>query len=303
MRHVRTLVASLVVAAGLLWATASDATPPLPPPGTAAQVAQLVKASTAIKKLPADLQPALAAAPNDSASTLYPKTANGCSTTTACVYGDLNSSTVVVLYGDSHAQMWLPAFVPIANSLAFKLVLLWHAGCPIEDFATANVTCEHYRTTDIGLINALKPTLVLLSNKVTDIVGPGGVIYTNAQWLHGLEVTIEALQSPATSVAVLGDVNQFDESVPDCLSIHPSNVQDCAIANPNPKYTQHFAQEAQAAAATKAGYVNPMAWFCTKKCSPVIGTMVVDYDQGHVTATYAEYLTTVWSTAISKLLS
>jgi hypothetical protein len=283
--------------------SASATKPSLPAPGTAAQVRSLVAASTSIRALPSDLVPTIAAASGDNAARYYRNSSVGCSTVTQCVYGDPSSSTTVVLYGDSHAQMWLPALAPVATADDFKLVLLWHSGCPIEAFETANVTCEKDRTTDLKLINALDPAVVLLSNKVTDIVGPSGVIYTNAQWVAGLKATIVALQSKTTKVVVVGDVNQFDQAVPTCLAMHPSRVQLCAVDNPNPKYTQHFAAEATAAKDTHAGYINPMSWVCTKKkCSPIIGTMVVDSDQGHVTATYAEYLTNVWNTAIQQVL-
>jgi hypothetical protein len=287
---------------GLSLASVASARAPLPTPGTAGQDAALVKAATSIKDLPSNLIPALSAAPTDDADSYYPSSdigGKGCGGVT-CVYGDLSSSTTVVLWGDSHAQMWLPALAPDATQLKVKLVLIWHSGCSVEDFAMANATCDTYRTQDIALIKTLKPAMVILSQKVTQITGPNGKVYTNVQWTSDLEVTIRALQSSTTTVVVAGDTNQFDSAVPSCLSIHPTNVQRCTIFNPNPKFTQHFKAEATAATATHADYVNPTPWMCTTKCSAVVGTMVVASDTGHLTATFAEYLSGLWLTDLDR---
>jgi hypothetical protein len=293
----------LVLASALASTVATALTPP-PTPGTAAQDKALVAAATKITNLPSNLIPTLQDAPSDDAAAYYPSSnasSSGCSTSTQCVYGDLSSSTTVVLYGDSHAEMWLPALAPAATKLNLKLVLIWHPGCQVEDFLMANTNCDSDRTHDIALINALKPAMVLLSQKVTQITGPHGKTYSNAQWTDDLEVTIRALQNSSTKVVVVGDTNQFNESVPVCLSLHSSKVQSCTIFNPNPKFTQHFAAEAAAATDTHAGYINPTTWMCNKKCSAVVGTMVVCSDDGHITATFAEYFTGLWETALTKL--
>jgi hypothetical protein len=293
------LGATLAVVAGLPAASASN----LPTPGTAADVAALVAASTSITSLPSDLVPALAKAPADTASTYYRKTGPGCPLVTSCVYGDESSSSLVVLFGDSHAQMWLPALAPVANQDGFKLALVWHPGCPFAALTVAWGVCTKYRTTAVASIAAAHAHLVLLANKTTNVVGPGGRIFTNAQWQAGVVTTIDALASPTTTVAVVGDITQLNSSGPQCLASYPTNVQKCSVFDPNPKYTQHFSAEEAAATATGAGYVATQPWLCTKRCAAVIGNMVAYSDQGHVTDTYAEYLSAVWAAALQPLLA
>lgn len=302
MKRVAAGVAAGVLAAVSLVSFAGALTP-LPTPLTAAQDKADVAAATSIKTLPSDLIPSLSAASSDDADAYYPSSdvgGKGCATVTACVYGDLTSPTTVVLFGDSHAQMWLPALAPDATALKVRLVLVWHPGCQIEDFPMANVTCDSYRTQDISLIKALKPAMVILSQKVTQITGPNGKVYTNTQWTDDLEVTIRALQSTTTKVLVAGDTNQFNTTVPSCLAANVANVQRCTIFNPNPKYTQHFAAEEKAAAATHADYVNPITWMCNAKCSAIVGNMVVCSDSAHLTATFAEALSGLWLTVLTK---
>src|SRR6202035_5006703 len=106
-------VATLVVPVALM--TTSSAATPLPGPGSASQVARLVASSGRIEVLPNNLVPSLQDAGNDDAVSYYPVTEPGCTSRSQCVFGDLHGTHTVVLFGDSHALMWLTAFVPIAT--------------------------------------------------------------------------------------------------------------------------------------------------------------------------------------------
>jgi hypothetical protein len=287
----------------LVPAAGAGAAVPLPAPGPAPQVRELVASSTSIKTLPAKLVPSLWSASSDLAGNLYPVTRGGCQDTTQCVFGDLSSKTTVVLYGDSHAQMWLPALAPVALRQGFRLVVIWTPACPVAEVAIGTSGgCDQFRKTAIKAIVSLDPTLVLLANRTTSLVSPSGKLIKKRTWEEGLEATIEALQSTSTSVAVIGDVTQFNAPVPTCLAAHATKVQKCAVPYENPAFTQKFATEWSAAQATGAGYVNTRTWLCASLCSPVIGDMVVYADKGHVSASYAEYLTDVWNTRVRSLL-
>ena len=47
-----------------------------------------------------------------------------------CVSDDPAGKRLMVVYGDSHALMWLPAFLCIARSRGWKLVVLGKSACP-----------------------------------------------------------------------------------------------------------------------------------------------------------------------------
>ncbi len=289
--------------ASLAFVGAASAFTTLPTPGTPSQVAALVAASTSIKTLPSDLVPSLASASLDSANLYYPETKHDCLSIKQCVYGDLKSSTVVVLWGDSHAQMWLPALDPLATKMKFKLILLWHSSCPTADVTTPWEICTVFRRSAMAAIAKLHPTMVLMSNKTTNVVGPSGKRISAATWQTGVETTINALKTKVTKIVVVGDIGQFNLEVPECLATYSSEIQKCSVPDPNPNFTQEFAAEKTAAAATGASYVDTHQWLCPTRCSPLIGNMVVYWDQGHLTATYAEYLENVWDITLTKLLS
>jgi hypothetical protein len=305
MRVRRTLVALAVIAGIAGAATLAAATSKLPKPGSASQVAALVAASASIKSLPTNLLPPLSEASKDSPGTYDGVAGRTCAGVTKCVFGIKTSKRTIVLFGDSHAQMWLTALVPIAQRDRDRLVLVWMAGCPVAnigvwDASTHSVSaaCTKFRSSMISQIKTLAPTVVLVADRTSDIPGAGNVLTTDAAWQSGLKNSLAQLKGPKTKVAVIGDITVYNVNPPSCLAAYPKAVQTCTIPNPNPKTHQHFAAEMAAAAAVGVPYVNPQPWLCTKTCSAVIGNMVAYYDAFHVTATYAEYLSVVLQAAL-----
>jgi SGNH domain (fused to AT3 domains) len=311
MRTRRAILCSAVAAVALATATAALGAARLPKPGTASQVASLVAASSSIERLPSKLVPPLSEVASDTAVAYYGAAGRHCDGVTKCVFGDLKATRSIVLFGDSHAQMWLPALVPVAQSQGYRLSLVWMSGCPAAtvsvwdaDTHSVNSSCNSWRTKMVAQIHKLAPTLVLLASRTSDIPGPDNHPTTNTAWMTGLEQTISELETTKTTVAVIADITVFSPNpLPQCLAANPSSIQSCAVSNPNGKTRQHFAAEQAAAAAEGVAYIDPQPWLCTNVCSPVIGHMVAYYDTFHVSATYAEYLSGVWASAIKPLLS
>jgi hypothetical protein len=310
MRTRRTLAACAVVALAVVATSVASGQPRLPRPGTPAQVAALVAASSSIQRLPKPLLPPLSGVPADNPAAYYGVAGRHCDGPTKCVFGDRSSTHLIVLFGDSHAQMWLPAFVPVAQAAHDRLALVWESGCPaaavsVWDAAThaTNYQCNTWRKAMIGKIKRASPFLVLLASRTSDIPGPGNRPTTDAAWQAGLEQTIAALRSATTKVAVVGDITVLSpENVVQCLAVYATSVQTCAVKNPNGKTRQHFAAELAAATYEGVPYLDPQPWLCTTTCSPVIGNMVAYWDSFHVTSTYAEYLSGVWAATLKPLL-
>ena len=303
-----TLVGASVVGLAVLAVPALAAVN-LPTPGTASQVAALVAASSQIHRLPARLVPPLAEAPKDDPGTYYGVAGRLCVGVTKCVWGGAKAKSTIVLFGDSHAQMWLPALVPVARRAGDRLVLVWMPGCPdatvtvwSSSLHRGNTACDRFRSSSIAAIRALAPRFVLLADRTSDIPGLHNVLTTDAAWQAGLERTIAQLKSQKTTVAVIGDITVYTTSPPECLAAYPTSVQSCSVPDPNPRTHEHFAAEAAAATYEGVAYVNPHPWLCAKVCSPVVGNMVAYYDQFHVSATYAEYLSVVMGAALRPVL-
>jgi hypothetical protein len=281
-----------------------------PSPGTPQQVAALVASSHAIERLPSSLVPPLADLGADNAAAWgYWKVAHGCTTVTECAYGDKGASASVVLLGDSHAAMWLPALDWVGHHLGFRVVLLWEPGCPAADVTVlsdrthrVDAACNAFRKAALSAITTLAPELVLTANRTTNVEGPGGRFVTSRAWQAGLTATISTLLAAKLRVAVIGDVTALTSRIPQCLAAYPSTVQRCSSPNPNP--AEHTERKAELAAAKATGvpYLDPEPWLCTKVCSPVVGTYATYYDWQHVSATYAAFLSLEWEGALKPLL-
>jgi hypothetical protein len=302
----RLVVAAVAILVVMVPATASGSSSPSP--ATNAQVTKLVAESVKVTRVSATIARDLPTATEDFSwsnyPTLDPDGDSKCVTVTACVYGDTSSSKVVVLYGDSHALMWLPAIAPVASAKKLKLVVLWQGVCPAADLSVYIPTfgypslCNASRQQFITEINGLRPMTIIIAERTSSIPSSAKTDFTSAQWKAGLEKTIGLLKPSGAKVALIEDTPVFNSYVPVCLSQHSTAVKSCSVAYPNPKHPGLQSAEQAAATATHSLYVATKSWFCTTRCPAVIGTYIPFIDDNHVSFAYAQYLQGVMGTAL-----
>ena len=251
---------------------------------------------------------------SDSATREFPATSHGCLSVSGCVFGDTTSPQTIVLFGDSHAQMWLSAVVPAAEVLHYRVVLLYLGGCPAASVNVWNqvpiegapagyyTECNRFRSQAITAIDHLHPTLVLLSNRTSMVQSGAGKYFTDAQWKNAVRSTIDQLRRPKTRVAVIGDIVYFNEPLPQCLAANPTEVQQCATTNPNATSHGHQSAERVEALSLGASVINPLSWLCTSTCSPVIGSFLPYLNNTHLDVTYVTYLSGVLQASLVKVL-
>lgn len=307
------LAAAVVLVGSVAVAAASP--PRTTGPGNPEQVAALVAASASLSSLPSHPDPTLQRESSEATWNEYPVVAH-CTNTAAdpCVFGERTATRRIVLLGDSHAAMWLPAVLAAARTLGDRVVLVWTPGCPAADVVPYDpvadggipegydTACTTWRTKAIATVRALRPTLVLLSDRTSLMRSGPGAYFTAAKWRAGLEATIRALAMPATRVAVLGDIDPLSVSPESCLATHPHAVQSCSAPYPDPAAHSNEAAERAAAAATGAGYVRTLPWVCTTRCSAVIGDFLPYLDATHLDVAYVSYLGVVMTDAIRAQL-
>ncbi|HEY8081116.1 MAG TPA: SGNH hydrolase domain-containing protein [Acidimicrobiales bacterium] len=266
-------------------------------PGTAAQVKSLVAGSVKITKLNSVVASEVSKARADNASFTY-AIPNNCATATQCVYGDKRGAKSIILFGDSHARMWLGSIIPIATADRLRLIVLGRDGCPVIQITGTDFGgCNAILSADIATINASKPVAVLLADRSSY---PG---YTSAFWKAGLIATINALRPSKARVAVIGDVQVLLADPVGCLAANPAAVQKCTGQNPNTLVPGQQKAEKSAATTEKDVYVDPTPWLCTTtKCSVVIGNFVAYWNVSHITVSYSKYLSTVMGLAIKSTI-
>lgn len=279
----------------LARATAQDLT---------AQVQSLVRSSLLIRQVPANIDPPLTQAAADEATPFADGCFDGFTTTAVntCRYGDTSSPRSIVLFGDSHALMWFPAFDNIATSEGWLLVAAAKATCPPVDLQIFSpdleepyVQCTQWRDAEVARIRALHPAVVVLGFSREYGVGNDHVLVDGAAWMEGLSTMIRTLRQSGAKVVVMGDVPYPSGLVPECLATHLTDATACLVPKAPPNYDVAGIAE-ERAVVTKAGgsYLDTEPWFCAAKdCAALVENMLVYRDDNHITASYATWLTPV----------
>jgi len=229
-----------------------------------------------------------------------------------CTLGDSSGKHLLVLYGDSHALMWLPAFNQIAVEAHWRLVVLTSYFCPAELVTvsnpqgsgtpgTPNVLCDRFHSWAVSHINAMRPDLVVIAQSdLYEVPGANGSLsgfFTKHEWGRGLAELYRAIRLAPTRKVFLGGIPMLPVDPPTCLSSHPAAVQACSA--PATLTASGFPATERAVVAQAGGrFIDPTPWFCSTVCTPIVDHYGVYRDQVHITGTYALYLQRVLGTAL-----
>lgn len=231
----------------------------------------------------------------------------------ACVHGDPNAERTVVVYGDSHAAMWIPALDIIGKQADWKVIQLNKPGCIAPDFPTySNVLgreyteCEQYREWAMGKIEEIQPDVVIVtsarSGSLMAVDGKGTEDGVEDAWEEGLGRTIDRITPNARRVVVLGDMPYPSQPGIDCLSANPNDVERCTDSREDAVLADHNAVEEKVAEEHGADYVDITPWFCTDEvCPAVINGLTVHRDSMHISENYAVWLSEVLGQATGLL--
>lgn len=288
------------------------AAPPPQPPAPAPKVAlsgllAAVNKAPGIRALPPDLTPSLATAAADVGFDNEKCEAAPAADRmdTPCVFGDPAGAERVVLFGDSHAGMWLPAMSEIATHRHWRLEFYGKPACPAPRLTFWNQQearpfdeCDRFRDYVIDQVRAARPALVVVTSESFSQKLGRGVLVTPAQWKTGLITTLNALSLVAGRVVVLGDTPVLDRSGPECLAAHTRNVTACFTSRAKATARVWNAAEKSAAGSAGADYISVLPWLCGTVCTPVIGNVAVYRNRFHLTGTYARMLTGVLEQAL-----
>jgi hypothetical protein len=236
-----------------------------------------------------------------------------------CRYGPGRNDTTIVLFGDSHAAHWFPAFDSLAALRGWTLVNLTKTGCPSVSVGVPNaglgrryLECDTWRRYAIGRIVTLRPTIVVVSNDRTyDVFVGDEQILTDSssvarrEWHEGLIRTLGGLDSSGARLVVLEDTPQARVNVPRCLVRYIDEPERCTTdarraMNPEAEAAERLA----AAAVPGAAYISMNSLICDAPNCPVIRDGIVRYqDDNHLSVRYVTSLTPELSRALSAVLA
>jgi peptidoglycan/LPS O-acetylase OafA/YrhL len=237
-----------------------------------------------------------------------------------CDYGDRQSPTAVVLFGDSHAEHWFPALELIADEKRYHLLTLLKASCPAARVQVYNVSlkrqdveCSKWREAALQRILQLRPSLVVLSEADGPVINHarparlGGHLVSAQEWEEGVRSTVSYLDSHGVRTLVIADVPRAGFDVPICLSraaAHRWATQDC-----EPTREAALNEDARQAENTAIlGLTNTrLVDFADKLCAGLFCQSVIDgevvfRDSNHLTSNFARKLAPYLEREIEELV-
>ena len=260
------------------------------------------------------------------AARIQPATyANGCQVSLTavvsppCEFGPGTNDTTLVLFGDSHAAQWFPAFDSLATLRGWKLVNLTKRGCPSISTTVFNprlerayTECDTWRTYAIKRIVTLRPTIIVVTNaRSYNVVVGGATPHTDSSdvarraWHDGMIETLRALEPSQARRVVIEDTPQPKTDVPTCLVKHIDNPDRCASTTEratNPVATN--AEHEAVLSIPGVAWVSMNDAVCAAGSCPAIQDGLVRYqDASHLSVRFTRSLVPALSTALTRALA
>jgi peptidoglycan/LPS O-acetylase OafA/YrhL len=290
---------ALAVATRRVQHEATVAAPHLTP--AEALVAWSASSRRAEKPVPDALSPLV----QDLAGDIFPLGdcgASGSDTSSdVCRFGDTAAKRTIGVYGDSHAQMWMPGIIRYAKAHGYAVVPLTKDGCATAKWLHPDPSddCAGWSSWAIGRLRGVHPDLVVVGESYSDAWRAGN---EGPQAEAGLAKELAALRQITPRIVLIGDPPNLRREPTDCLLAVDATLGSCTF--PVSNAAQEDEQSASTAAGAGADYLPTLRWFCTAdRCPTVVGTTVAYRDSNHITRTYATQLSRPFAAALGAAVS
>lgn len=208
--------------------------------------------------------------------------------TTSCEFGSKRSDALrIALTGDSHAAMLVPALETVAPARNWQITSVVGRGCVWGTFtATPTPKCRTYSRQLDRQIERGDFDVVLVAAR-NDPMRSAAARDAEARAMAG---TWGASIDRGTSVVAVRDNPAARTDTPTCLAAASSfNEQTCSVAR-----TDAFATDDRLAMAQdlepRASLLDFTDAYCAKRCSEVLGGVLVHRDLHHITASFSRTL-------------
>ncbi|MGN6432021.1 MAG: acyltransferase family protein [Gaiellaceae bacterium] len=218
-----------------------------------------------------------------------------------CRLGAAGSAKTIVVFGDSHAEMWMPAILAMAKHDGWRVVPLVKVRCVPRSWGGTD-ECGRWSRWAKRRAEALRPDVTLVIGSRAGTVDP-------LRSVRPLATMSRTLKRFSAGVIVIGDSPSQTRDPVDCLLARGATMKTCTGKGTR---VQARAEAAVAANAKRdgVGYVDTRPWFCAHPhgsssgylCPMVVNQTIAYVDRGHVSRTYALELAPLFRTAFRRAL-
>jgi len=204
-----------------------------------------------------------------------------------CRLGDASSRKAIVVIGDSHAQMWMPTILDMAQRDGWVVLPLVKVSCIPRSWLETGKPCNRWYRWAKQRATALRPDVTL-------IVGSWAGTWAPKRAVRAVSDLSRAVRSSSRAVIVLDDAPGQRREPTDCLLDSRSNMKTCS--NVQSKTQQQTSTAIRSNARNQGvGFMDSRGWFCAPTqrtprqilCPLVVNQTITYVDRGHVSKTYA----------------
>ena len=205
----------------------------------------------------------------------------------SCQFGDANSSTQLILVGDSHALQWVSALIRIVEDRGWGLTSYTKSACPFSKVAVVRQgvvyeNCATWRKNVIREIRRARPDIVVTSQSRSYPLGSTSPDETEVM-AEGLVAVWNRLQRDGIDVVAIRDTPRFKIDPAQCVA---EGRDDCSPARENALKVPD--PILRAAERTGAHVVDMSDVLCGPVlCEALVGNVYPWRDDNHLTATYS----------------
>lgn len=214
-------------------------------------------------------------------------------TETACTFGDRSATRVILVTGDSEADMWIPTLDAWGRSEHWKVARLVDFGCVPWAERPSIENCGKFDAMVAAWVRRHKPQIVFPVGLATSWQR-SWVNVSGAQMAREIEGMTAAWRPSGTRVLLPQSIPWFyNYDYPqDCLAAYPRAVRRCND-DPRSMVVSAGMRDGMSIAA-KAGVIEVVPTeqlFCTSTTCPVlVGSWIVYADQHHFARTWGAHI-------------
>jgi peptidoglycan/LPS O-acetylase OafA/YrhL len=219
-----------------------------------------------------------------------------------CPRGDTGADRTIVVFGNSHARMWIPAFERIAEREGYLAYYLVKPNCAASLVEVGDqragfepwTACTEFREWALDRVAELEPDLVAVSSSP-----PNRVVYDDGTAVHrgrpeydelvraGYQELFSRLERTADRTVLIRDVPRHEGDPGPCLTTDSPDLGDC-LSTPDPALEAYSDLPVEVARQAGIEWIDPTKWVCWRdRCPAVIGDLLPYRDRGHLSAAYA----------------
>jgi peptidoglycan/LPS O-acetylase OafA/YrhL len=212
-----------------------------------------------------------------------------------CHLGDRSSSKTIVLLGDSHANMWLPALLEMAWHDHWKVVPLVRLGCTPGNWTSGSRrSCREWYSWAVSRIRQIRPRVILVGGSIGEL--PSSSTTAATEGVIDAARTLKGIRR----VVVIGDPESLAHNPIDCLLASNASMASCTTTWPVSSL-RAYNEVGSAMKRMGVGFLRTRGFVCyQRECPAVVGHTIVWRDNSHMTAVYSAQLVNAFRAAFLK---